>query len=132
MAKDTKNKVLLIEDDAQIIDVYQITFKTAGFDMETISWGNKAIEEVKKMQDEKRELPDIVLIDLMLPDINGIKILEFIRANEKTKELPVFILTNYTDQEMEKLGLDLKSEKHILKAAVTPREVADMVKERLK
>jgi len=67
-----------------------------------------------------------------LPDMNGIEVLEEMRKYPKTKDIPVFILTNYTNEELEKRGLLLKSEKYLLKTSYTPRELAEIVKDRLK
>lgn len=127
-----KKAILLIEDDIPTIDVYQTALEGAGFEVEVISWGEKAIARIKEIKEGKSQKPDLVLLDLILPDINGIKILEEIRRQEETKELPVFILTNYTSQELEKMGFGLKSEQFLLKTDYTPRQLVDLIKESLK
>jgi len=121
--------ILLIEDDLPTIDVYQTAFKEAKFKLEVITSGEKAIERMKEKRSPK---PDLILLDLLLPDINGIQVLEAIRKQEETKDLPVFILTNYTSQQLKEAGYDLKSEKFLLKTDYTPRQLVELVRERLK
>jgi len=126
-----KKTILLIEDDEAIIEIYKIALGKAGFKVEVISLGEKAKEKVKEMEQGKADKPDLVLLDLVLPDMNGIKILEEIRKQKTTKDLPVFVLTNYTDRELEKIGNYLKSERYLLKANFTPTQLVEIIKERL-
>lgn len=125
-------KILLVEDEPLIIDVYQVAFKKARLDLEAIVFGSKAIEKMKRVQMGLAEKPDLVLLDLILPDINGIEVLKVIRAQEKTKDIPVFILTNYTSEELKKMGYDLSSEQYLLKSDCTPTELVELVEKRLK
>ncbi len=123
--------ILFIEDDMPTIDIYQTALTGAGFEVEVISWGGKAIEKIKEIEKGKAEKPDLVLLDLILPDINGIEVLKEIRGQEATKDLTVFILTNYTNKKMEKMGYDLKSERFLLKTDYAPRQLIELIKERL-
>ena len=123
-----KKKVLLIEDDGAIIDVYKTGLEAAGFEVEVIMNGKQAIERLSKDGD----MPDIVFLDLLLPDMNGMEALAQIRKAGKVKNTPILVLTNYSDSELEKMGYDLKTEKHLLKSDYTPSQLAELVKERLK
>ncbi len=89
------------------------------------------MERIKRIREGKEEKPDLLLLDLLLPDINGIELLQEIREHEKTKGLPVFILTNYTAPELREIGYDLKVEKYLLKTDWIPSKLAELVKERL-
>lgn len=124
-------KILLIEDDLPTIDVYETVLKKAGFGIETIRWGEEALNKVRKIKEGKTERPDLVLLDLILPDINGIRVLEEIRNYEETKDIPVFVLTNYADERLEKMGYNLKAEKYLLKTEFNPRELVGIIKEQL-
>ncbi len=124
--------ILIIEDDMPTIDVYRMALKEAKFEVEIITWGGEAIERINKIKQGKAKKPDLVLLDLILPDMNGIEILEEIRRYEETKDLPVFILTNYTSRELEKMGYDLKVERYLLKTDFVPRQIVKLIKERLK
>lgn len=124
-------KILLIEDDLPTVDVYETVLKKAGFGIETIRWGEEALNKVREIKEGKTERPDLVLLDLILPDINGIRVLEEIRNYEETKNIPVFVLTNYADERLEKMGYNLKAEKYLLKTEFNPRELVEIIKEQL-
>jgi len=127
-----KKLIFFIEDDLPTIEVYKISLESAGFGVQVIESGNKAVEEIKKIAEEGNKKPDLVLLDLILPDINGIEVLKEIRKLEETKDIPVFILTNYSDKKLQKAGFDLKSEKFLLKTDYRPQKLAELVKKRLK
>ena len=71
------------------------------------------------------------MLDLILPDINGLEVLAEMKKYEETKDIPVFILTNYTDRELERLDYGLKTEKYLTKAEFSPKELVEMIKERI-
>lgn len=127
-----KKTILLIEDDLSTIDIYETVLKEADFKIETVRWGEEALERIKKMKQGKAKKPDLILLDLILPDINGIEVLEEAKKNKATKDIPVFVLTNYADPEMEKRGKELKSDGYLLKTDYTPRRLVKLIKKRLK
>lgn len=129
--KKNKKKILLIEDDVAIIDIYETVLKAAGFEVETITTGSQSIEEINKTSESSDNMPDLVLLDLILPDMNGLEVLEKMRKNDRTKDLPVFILTNYTSQDLMKAGEKLGAEKFLLKTDFTPSQLVKVVKKRL-
>jgi len=123
-------KVLLIEDDLPTVDIYETALKEIkNIEVKTFTLGNEALKEIKKMDETGEGLPDLILLDIILPDINGIEILEILRKQEKTKNIPVLVLTNYGDKTLEKIGNDLKAEKYISKTEFTPSELKKMVLE---
>ncbi len=123
-----KKNILLIEDDPQIIDVYQIALKAAGFRVESIVMGGEAIEKVKKVKSGQLKKPDLILLDLILPDINGLEVLQEIRKYEETKDLSVVILSNYNSEGLEKNGYDLGNEQYLVKAQYTPTQLVALIK----
>ena len=126
-----KKTILIVEDDMPTIDVYRMVFKQAKLGIDIIMFGGDAIERIKKIKEGKAKKPDLVLLDLILPDMNGIQILEEMKKYEETKNIPVFILTNYTNRELEKLGYNLKTERYLLKTDFTPKQIVGLVNERL-
>lgn len=127
-----KKKIWLIEDDRPLIEMYREALEMANFEFETTATGYESIEKLKKIREGKERKPDLILLDLLLPDINGTQILEEIRKYEETKNLLVFILSNYTAPEMKEMGVELEAERFILKVDYTPSQLVKLIKERLK
>jgi len=82
-------KVILIEDDPSIIELYKIAFKSAGINFEALSWGKDAIKLIHDIQAGKAEKPGLFLIDLLLPDVNGIDILKEAKPTSPQKIFPL-------------------------------------------
>ncbi len=125
-----KHIVFLVEDDLAIIDVYSMAFKAAGIDFEVISLGKEVIKRIKNIQENKEEKPSLILLDLLLPDVNGTEILKEIRQNNITKDIAVFILSNYTSPETQKTDT-IKPDRYIIKTSITPTQLVELVKEQL-
>jgi DNA-binding response OmpR family regulator len=119
------SKIAIIEDDQAISQMYRIKFEANGFTVETAENGKLGLALTEKMR------PDIVLLDLMMPEMNGDEMLAELRKKPWGKNIKVIILTNMGEQEapdtLKKLGVDT----FILKADMTPRQVAELVKKRL-
>lgn len=127
-----KPKILMIEDDRQTINLFKETFLMAGFDIEIIDLGKKALERLKEIREGKKEKPDLVLLDLILPDINGIEILKEARKYPQTKNLKIYALTNYTDpqsnENLVKEGID----KILVKVQYSLNELIEIIENGLK
>ena len=122
-------KILLIEDDSCMIDIYETVLKKAGFEVETLKYGHQAQRRLKKIGEDKKEKPDLILLDLVLPDINGIEVLKQSRAEKGIADIPFFILTNYTDPDLEEISRKLKVEKYILKTDFVPSQLVKEIKD---
>jgi len=119
-------KIAIVEDDLAISQMYRIKFEAEGFEVETAENGKLGLELVHKMR------PDIVLLDLMMPVMTGGEALAKLRKSDWGKNIKVVILTNMGEQEIpedvKKLGVSAV----ILKADMTPRQVAELVNSQLK
>ena len=124
------HKILLIEDEPQLVDIYNTVLSKAGFTVETFKYGEQAKERLVAIRGGA-EKPDLILIDLILPDMNGIEILEEAKKYPETKDIPCFVSTNYFNADLEKKCLELKAEKFLLKTDHTPKELAELVTQRL-
>ena len=125
-------KILLIEDEPMHIEIYEDALKKTGFEVETIDLSYKAIERIKEIKEKKAPKPDLVLVDLVLPDINGLEVLEEMRRYDETRDIPSFILTNYTSHEIKEYGLkELAAEQYIVKIEKTPSQIVEIIKKRL-
>jgi len=131
--KTKKKHILWVEDDKQLVDLYTTVIGAMhGVDVEFLQLGQLAINRVKDIEAGKAEKPDLVMLDLLLPDINGNKILEVIRATPSTKDIPVFILTNYGGEQMEtELTKNLDAEKYLVKTEYGPIKLMPLIKEKL-
>jgi DNA-binding response OmpR family regulator len=121
-----KIKILLAEDDLQLIDMYRRKFELEGFDVQFAEDGEKAIEILKNWK------PDVALLDIMMPKVNGLDVLKNIKEREDYADVITVMLTNLgnesTAEEIYKLG----ATEYIVKADMTPLEVSDKVKELIK
>ncbi len=118
-------KIAIIEDDAAISQMYRIKFEMEGFEVETAENGVLGLELTEKMK------PDIILLDLMMPEMRGDEMLEKLRATDWGKDIKVVILTNKGEQEAPEILQTLNVRRFIVKAEMTPRQVAEMVKTEL-
>ena len=121
-------KIILVEDDPAIIDIYSTFIKKANFDVRVISSGQEVINMIKNIEEGTEPKPDIILLDLILPDINGIEVFKEIKKNKKTKDIKIFILTNQQDVQPQQLG-DEKPDKFIIKANISPTQLLELIKE---
>ena len=122
-------KILLIEDDSCIIDIYTTVLKKAGFEVETANCSKDAMEKLEKVAQGVADKPDLVLLDLVLPDINGIEIFKKARSQKGIDDIPFFILTNYTNPDLKIISIKLKVEKYILKTDLIPSQLVKEIKD---
>lgn len=132
MVQKRKLKILLVEDDWSIIELYQEVFKKASFEIEILDWGQKALDLLKEIREGKREKPDLILLDIILPDMNGLLILEEARKYPQTKDLLIFALTNYTDLELDQKLIKEGINKILVKTACTPSKLIATIKKSLR
>ena len=118
-------KIAIIEDDQAISQMYRMKFEAEGYEVETAENGKLGFELAKAMH------PDMILLDLMMPEMNGDECLAKIRKETWGKNVKVIILTNMGEQEAPVLLKDLDVLAFIVKANMTPRQVADLVKKYL-
>jgi two-component system, OmpR family, alkaline phosphatase synthesis response regulator PhoP len=115
-------KILIVEDDAMISSMYKIKLEQAGYEVFIAETGLAGLE----MAADKR--PDIILLDVILPQMDGFSLLEEIKSNKNLKNIPVVMLTNLgTDEDKEK-GKSLGAVDYLVKAGLTPSEIADIIK----
>jgi len=120
------SKIAIIEDDAAISQMYRMKFEAEGYDVETAENGKIGLELIKEMK------PDIVLLDLMMPEMDGEEMLTKLRKETWGKDIKVIILTNMGESEAPASIKTMNVEAFILKANMTPRQVAELVKQYLK
>lgn len=118
-------KIIIIEDDQVINQMYRMKFEAAGFDVSTASDGEIGVKMVEKTK------PDIILLDLQMPHMDGATALKHIRASKSSAKTPVIILTNLGAEEAPKELQELNIHSYIVKAELTPSQVVAEVKQAL-
>ena|SRR5579884_2215582 len=118
-------KIAIIEDDHTISQMYRFKFEAEDFEVQTAENGRLGLELAEKMK------PDIILLDLMMPEMTGDQMLELMRKTPWGKNIKVIILTNMGEQEIPPVVKELGISGLILKAEMTPRQVAELVKKQL-
>ena len=118
-------KIAIIEDDAMIAQMYQMKFELDGFFVEI---SNNGFDGLKMLDDFK---PDLLLLDIKLPEISGIEVLKKLRQKTEFKNLPIILLTNSDRSEIPENIDQFKISDYIVKSNLTPRQVVEKVKETL-
>jgi CheY-like chemotaxis protein len=115
-------KILIAEDDFFIRDVYSKTFSLAGYEVAVAVDGLDAVNQVKSQQF------DIILLDIMMPQMSGIQVLRSIRALETpAKNTPVFMITNLGQQNIIEEAFQAGMDGYIIKSEVTPQQILDEI-----
>ena len=118
-------KIAIIEDDPTISQMYRMKFEAEGFEVDMADDGLHGVDLVKHFQ------PDIMLLDLQMPQMNGAEALAEIRAHDWGKDIPVLILTNLGKEEAPDILKTLNVSSYIVKAELTPKQVVARVKKTL-
>jgi CheY-like chemotaxis protein len=110
--------VLLIEDDPDIAELYRTKLESDGYRVAHAADGRAGLEMANAAP------PDLIFLDLRLPDVDGIQVLRDLRADPRTEPVPVVILTNYGDPELRDAGLELGIREFMIKSEVSPQKVS--------
>jgi len=124
--KNKQIKILLVEDDRTLAEMYQTKFSREEFFTIHLAQGGKVIETVQS------EKPDIILLDIIVPQVDGFANLASLKKDVKTRNIPVVMLTNLGQDEDKEKGKKLGAEDYWVKADLTPAQVVDKIKEILK
>lgn len=116
-------KIAIIEDDIVISQMYRMKFEAEGFEVQTAEDGKTGVELCEKMR------PDVILLDIRMPRMNGDEALKRIRSTNWGKHTPVLVLTNLGEEEAPNSFHSLGIKSYIVKADFTPRQVTDKVKQ---
>lgn len=119
---DDQKKILLIEDDEFIREMYHDELESAGFKVSAFGTGKECFQALSQ------EHFDLVLLDIMLPDTNGLEILKQIKSSEQTKNLKVVILTNLGQENIIKEGFQLGAAGYLIKVSYNPDQMVEEVK----
>lgn len=113
--------LLIVEDDPLMSRMYQKIFTFEKYEVEMAADGEEGLAKAQATK------PTIILLDVMMPKMNGLQVLERLKADPATKNIPVIILTNLAGQQDAEAALAKGAVKYIIKSEHEPKEVADMV-----
>ncbi len=116
-----KKKILIVEDDSFLRIVIAKKLISSGYDITWAANGEDGITMAKKMR------PDLILLDLILPDIDGFGVLSKVKEDEKIKYIPVIILSNLSQEEYIQKAHDLGAIDYLTKASLTPSEIIEKI-----
>jgi two-component system, chemotaxis family, sensor kinase CheA len=117
------SKILIVEDDPLMARMYQKIFSFEGYEVDSAADGEEGLEKARTGK------PTLILLDIMMPKMNGLQLLEKLKLDPEIKKIPVIMLTNLAGQQDAETALTLGAVKYIIKSEFEPKEVADMVKE---
>ena len=119
-------KILLIEDEKILLEMYKDKFEQEGFEMIL------SIDAEKGFELAKKEKPDLIILDILLPEKNGIFFLKQQMEDPEIASIPVVALSNYDHPEARKKALELGAKEYIIKTDFTPQEIVEKIKKYLK
>ena len=109
METPKKISILIVEDDLDIADMLNSYFSVQGYDVLTVNWGEDGIRACQTTR------PDLVILDIRLPDIDGFEVAKSLRSNRRTKDVPIIFLTEKRERNDRLKGLELKADDYITK-----------------
>jgi len=109
-------KILLVEDEFSLGELYQMILIRAGYE---VTWAKDGQEGIEKATAK----PDLILLDIMMPKMNGIEVLRHLKANEQTRALPVILLSNLAQEDVIKQAFELGANGYLLKIDMLPGEL---------
>jgi len=124
-----KPKILIIEDDLTLQEMYCEKFEMCKFLVYQASTGKEGLEKLKI------DIPDIILLDIMMPEMNGLEMLKEMKKNKVFREIPVILLTNLGEKKIDmdtELSFALGVKDYLIKTKHTPDEIVEKVKKILK
>lgn len=118
----TEKKILLIEDDEFLAELYSTKLKMEGYEVYLATDGEKGLKMAKDYT------PNLILLDIMLPKKDGFEVLTELKSEANLKNIPVILLTNLSQKDEVKRGLDLGANDYLIKAHFMPSEVVSKIK----
>lgn len=117
-------KILILDDDVFLLDMYVLKFREAGFDVTAVKKGSEVISKLTAGD----YVPEVILLDVLMPEMSGFEVLKSIKENKIAPEARIIFLTNLGQKEEVKEGMDLGADDYIVKAHHTPSEVVKKVR----
>lgn len=117
-----KNNILVVEDETFLVKIYSVKLKKEGYDVDIATDGEQAVSKAAELK------PDLILLDLILPKLNGFEALEQIRKHPELKKTPVIVLSNLGQEEDIKRAESLGADDYLVKANFSIQDVVQKIK----
>ena len=117
-------KILIVDDDQLLVTMYEKKFEKDGYEVSTALNGEEGLKKIKE------EEPTVVLLDIMMPGVNGLEVLAAVKKDPKIKDIPIILLTNLArgEEDIHK-GLEMGAVAYLVKSRLRPSQVVAKVKE---
>lgn len=115
--------ILIIEDDYFMCDLYEKELTKAGYQVATAADGADGLVQSANLK------PNLILLDIMLPKLNGLDLLRTLKTKDETKDIPVLLLTNLGQESVIKEGFQLGAEGYFIKTSYTPSQMIEEIKQ---
>lgn len=116
-------RILIVEDDASVAQMYRLKLEMDGYIVDLAADGITALEKAS------RTIPDLIFLDIRLPKLDGLQVLEALRRDPKTRDIAVVILSNWNERELVERGQSLGALDHLIKSQTTPAKLSQHLKD---
>ena len=120
---EDKIKVLLIEDEKEVAELYRLKLSLDGYEVLTAENGEEGLEKAFS------EKPELIFLDIKMPKMDGFEALKKLRSSEKTKSVPILILSNFDEQDLIEKGMTLGANEYLIKSQFTPEGISKKIKD---
>lgn len=120
---DGKKKILIVEDDKSLREMYQLRLSINGYDVLEARDGEEGLDLAIK------EKPDLIMLDIMMPKMSGMDVLDIIKSTPETKDIPVILLTALNEESVRSKGLVYGAEDYLVKSQTMPGKVVEKIEE---
>ncbi len=118
-----KQKVCIIDDDADLREIYRMKFNQEGFEVSLATNGEEGMKIIREKE------PDIILLDLQMPVKNGVEVLAELKKDEKLSRIPVIVLSNVDNEDAFREVGEFDTRFYLIKSLTTPQKAVDYVRE---
>ncbi|KKQ94836.1 MAG: hypothetical protein UT66_C0020G0030 [candidate division CPR2 bacterium GW2011_GWC1_39_9] len=120
-------KIFIVEDDAILVEMYQTKFEMEGFEVTVAHSGKEALQKLKE-----GFVPDLIMLDILMPDVNGFEALKEMKQEPKYRQIPVIMLTNLGESKIDmnkELSYALGVRDYLIKSRHTPDEIVERIRQ---